>query len=212
MSSVDSQSSASGHNKPYDTEEELLLIQLKQSGLSWLQVEDVYNRTVPQDRKRTIYALQNKWRQLCRDGIVSTNAAPYTEIKALGCWGRLEAVRMSPSKVLNTIPLEELNRTFSISPVFVSFINLNMQALPTATNHDLTTDMDSFLVREQQLLNCISTLEWSLREAFIQNHHERIAFSTLQSLYEHLYNLYNELAAAYVQLRSGLSECEQPSN
>ncbi|KAF7621570.1 hypothetical protein AFLA_011865 [Aspergillus flavus NRRL3357] len=87
-----------------------------------------------------------------------------------------------------------------------------MQALPTATNHDLTTDMDSFLVREQQLLNCISTLEWSLREAFIQNHHERIAFSTLQSLYEHLYNLYNELAAAYVQLRSGLSECEQPSN
>lgn len=70
MSSINSQSSASGHNKPYDTEEELFLIQLKQSGLSWLQVEDTYNRTVPQDRKRTIYALQNKWRQLCRDGIV----------------------------------------------------------------------------------------------------------------------------------------------
>ncbi|KAE8159250.1 hypothetical protein BDV40DRAFT_273761 [Aspergillus tamarii] len=71
MSSITSQSFASGHNKNYYPEEEQLLIHFKQSGLSWIQVEDIYNRTVSRDRQRTASALENKWRQLCRDGIVS---------------------------------------------------------------------------------------------------------------------------------------------
>ncbi|OJZ80190.1 hypothetical protein ASPFODRAFT_53828 [Aspergillus luchuensis CBS 106.47] len=70
MPSTDSEFFASGHNKQYYPEEELLLIQLKQSGMSWYQIEDAYNRVVQQDRQRTASALENKWRQLCRDGLV----------------------------------------------------------------------------------------------------------------------------------------------
>ncbi|OJJ66303.1 hypothetical protein ASPBRDRAFT_48959 [Aspergillus brasiliensis CBS 101740] len=74
MPSTDSESLASGHNKQYYPEEEFLLIQLKQSGMSWYQIEDSYNRVVPQDRQRTATALENKWRQLCRDGLVLWSA------------------------------------------------------------------------------------------------------------------------------------------
>ncbi|PKX91419.1 uncharacterized protein P174DRAFT_452741 [Aspergillus novofumigatus IBT 16806] len=63
----ESSSVASGHNKTYYPSEEQLLIELKSSGLSWKEIEIEYNKNVQEDRQRTASALENKWRQLCRD-------------------------------------------------------------------------------------------------------------------------------------------------
>lgn len=67
MNLDESSSVASGHNKTYYESEERLLIELKSSGLSWREIELEFNKNVQSDRQRTASALENKWRQLCRD-------------------------------------------------------------------------------------------------------------------------------------------------
>ncbi|KAJ5178853.1 hypothetical protein N7492_002063 [Penicillium capsulatum] len=59
-------SNASGHNKPYTTTEEQILIYFKTHDYPWSQVTFEFNQRVDIDRQRTTAALESKWRQLNR--------------------------------------------------------------------------------------------------------------------------------------------------
>lgn len=141
-----------GDNKPYSLEEVSLLLHLKFSGSSWTKIHISFNNQVPPDRERSLGALRNKYRHLCREARTSQPAVESLQISETL---RHEPVPMPvlPPNISNMPPHEPMPMSFAPRDISETLRHepVSMPFLPTDISETLLREPLTIPVDEAAL-------------------------------------------------------------